>query len=114
MIKEIIYGLCGNFIFSLCLYTYKKYNHKHYDEIIARLKQLERMNYEYNNNNNEEVINRLKRIEQSNDIQTTNTRIGLNKNYQQFLLEHKDKVGYFTDDKCENIKWLPKEDHYKK
>ena len=85
MIREIIYGLCGNFIFSLCLFTYKKYNHKHYDEIIERLKRIE-----------------------------------ANKSQQQFLLEHKDKVGYFTDDKCENIKWLPKdnftpkEDHYKK
>jgi len=85
MLREILYGLCGNFIFSLCLYTYKKYNHKHYDEIIERLKRIE-----------------------------------ASKNQQQFLLEHKDKVGYFTDDKYENIKWLPndnftpKEDHYKK
>ena len=111
MLREILYGLCGNFIFSLCLYTYKKYNHKHYDEIITRLKQLERMNNEYNNINTEEIISRLKRIEQCNDIQTINTR---NKNSQQFLIEHKDKVGYFTDDKYENIKWLPKEDYYKK
>ena len=41
MIQEIIYGLCGNFIFSLCLFTYKKYHHKHYDDIIERLKRIE-------------------------------------------------------------------------
>ncbi len=104
VLREILYGLSANFICSICLYTYNKYHHKHYDEIIARLKQLEQMNYEQQNNFNEEVINRLKRIEQNNDIQTTNTRIGLN---------FKDRVGYFTDNKCENIKWLAKDEHYK-
>ena len=39
--REILYGLAGNFIFSLCLFTYKKYNHKHYDEIIERLIRIE-------------------------------------------------------------------------
>ena len=77
MIKEIIYGLCGNFLFSLCLFTYKKYNHNHYDEIITRLKQLEQMNYEHNNNNTENIINRLIRIEENRA--------------QQLLLDYKDK-----------------------
>ena len=107
VLREILYGLAGNFIFSLCLYTYKKYHHKHYDEIIARLKQLDQMNYEQQNNFNEEVINRLKRIEQNNDAhieQTNSARIGL---------QFKDRVGYFTDNKCENIKWLAKDEHYK-
>ena len=39
--REILYGLAGNFIFSLCLFTYNKYNHKHYDEIIERLIRIE-------------------------------------------------------------------------
>ncbi len=37
MIKEIVYGLTGNFIFSLMLFGYKRYHHEHYDEIIKRL-----------------------------------------------------------------------------
>ena len=37
MIKEIVYGLAGNFIFSLILFSYKRYHHEHYDEIIKKI-----------------------------------------------------------------------------
>ncbi len=43
MIHEICYGLIGNFIFSLGLFTYKRYNHSHYDEIIYKLNIIEQM-----------------------------------------------------------------------
>ena len=28
-------------------------------------------------------------------------------------VQYQDKVGYFTDDKFENIHWMPKEEYYK-
>ncbi len=43
MIREICYGLIGNIVFSLCLFTYKRYNHYHYDCIIERLNRIEEM-----------------------------------------------------------------------
>ncbi len=51
MIREICYGLIGNFIFSLGLYTYKKYHHYHYDEIKRRLDKLEQLIETYNSIN---------------------------------------------------------------
>ena len=51
MIKEIVYGLSGNFIFSLMLFGYKRYHHEHYDEIIKRLILIETQLKPINNDN---------------------------------------------------------------
>ena len=31
----------------------------------------------------------------------------------QTPVQYQDKVGYFTDDKFDNIHWIPKEEYYK-
>ncbi len=41
---EICFGLIGNFIFSTGIFTYKRYRHEKYDEIIRRLEKIEALN----------------------------------------------------------------------
>ncbi len=57
MIKEIAYGLAGNFIFSLMLFGYKRYHHEHYDEIIKRLILIETQLKPINNDNIKPINN---------------------------------------------------------
>ena len=57
MIKEIAYGLAGNFIFSLILFGYKRYHHEHYDEIIKILILIETQLKPINNDNIKPINN---------------------------------------------------------
>ena len=41
VLKEIAYGLAGNFIFSLMLFGYKRYYHEKYDKILEKLEEIE-------------------------------------------------------------------------
>ena len=41
MWREIAISLASNFVFSLCLFTYKRNYHFHYDQIIIRLNRIE-------------------------------------------------------------------------
>ncbi len=55
--KELIISLTTNFIFSMCLFIYKRNHHYHYDTILNRLDNIEHQ-LSYNNIINDKYFNR--------------------------------------------------------
>ena len=45
MIRDLIYGMIGNFVFSTCIFYYKRHYNNKYDEIIRRLDVIENLLY---------------------------------------------------------------------